>query len=320
MAETSGFFQGLWDESLTNPITKEDTGWWDRSYLAKEFMEYFALFVGNGVFVSPTNQLKVLAGQGNTVIIKQGWAFINGAFYHNDDDLILSYPVNNGVTPRRDTIRLRFSNADRNIKAYVFAGDTDIVRGENTYDLILAQTYVPAGAATIIDANIEDKRPDESVCGFVKGLLSVISTDDLFAQFTSMFNEWFDTVKDQVTGDLAIRLQQEFEEINAKFEQYQKDVLKIANDSKEEIENFVAKYFVLPNTGNMTLTFVNKQCIINDERITDDSLIDVYFDSETIQEAEDCQIYVDSYEGQIVVSATKQPAFSLKASIGVRIR
>ena len=56
MAETSGFFQAMWDDSLKNPTTEEYTGWWDRDYTANQFMKYFSLFVGNGVFVSPTNQ------------------------------------------------------------------------------------------------------------------------------------------------------------------------------------------------------------------------------------------------------------------------
>lgn len=338
MAESSGFFQAEWNETLMNPMTNEETGWWDRNYIAKQFCKYFSLFVGNGVFISPTNQLKVVAGQNNTVVVKSGWAFINGAFYYNDSDLILAFPVNNTVTPRTDTIRVRYSEETRDIKSYVITDDTELVRGENVYDLIIAEIYVAAGAVTVIDANITDTRPDETKCGFVKGLLSVVETNDLFLQFQSMFDEWFDTVKDQVTGDLAIQLQLEFEQINNEFIQYKAeyeqafedykaeyeglrdDITAIANSAVNTINTFVAKYFTIPEEGTTLLTFVNKQCIINDERITAGTLIDVYFDDDTIQEAEDCQIYVNSYDGQIVISGTKQPAFPLVATIGVRIR
>ncbi len=331
MAEFSGFFQSMWDETLYNPITKKESGWWDRPYLSSEFRKFFSLFLGNGVFVSPTNQLKVYPGQGNTIIVSPGFAIINGGFYHNDDNLVLTYQINNTVTPRRDSVRIRYSNGDREIKAVVIDSDVEPIKGENVYDLILAELYIPAGSSTIVDANVTDKRPDEEVCGFVKGLLSVVSTNDLFSQFQSIFELWFETVKDQVAGDLAIKLQLEFEEINQNFikykqdyeeafEQYKNEVNEVVNSNRNEITGFVSKYFVIPNEGTMVLTFSDKRCIINNERITADSLIDVYFTSSSIVEAEECQIYVDSYDGQIVITAGKQPATPLEAMIGVRIR
>lgn len=309
MAETSGFFQAMWDNSLKNPTTEEYTGWWDRDYTANQFMKYFSLFVGNGVFVSPTNQLKVIPGTGLSVIITEGWGFINGAWYHNDSNLEIPLVTNGTSNNRVDSIRLRYSESSRSISSAVFTGDTNIVRGGTIYDLELAEVIVTPGSATISASNITDTRPNENVCGFVKGLVEVISTDDLFSQFESIFNDWLNTVKGQVTDDLAIRLQLEFNELNQNVEDYK-------NTSQSLIENYVYNDYVI---SEQELTFVNKVCEVEDSKVTANSLIDVYFTADTIKEAEDCKIYVDSSIGKITLTAETQPSKTIKAMMRVRV-
>lgn len=327
MAETSGFFQAMWDDSLKNPTTEEYTGWWDRDYTANQFMKYFSLFVGNGVFVSPTNQLKVIPGTGLSVIITEGWGFINGAWYHNDSNLEVPLVTNGTSNNRVDSIRLRYSESSRSISSAVFTGDTNLVRGETIYDLELAEVIVTPGSITISASNITDTRTNENLCGFVKGLVEVISTEDLFSQFESLFNDWFSTVKNQVTGDLAIRLQAEFEELNqnvvlyqqnveTQIEEYNTNYQQTLNESKSLIENYVYNDYVIPE---QELTFVGNVCTVEDSKVTANSLIDVYFTSDTIQEAEDCKIYVDSSVGLITLTAETQPSKTIKALMRVRV-
>lgn len=334
MAETSGFFQAMWDDTLQNPTTQEYTGWWDRSYLAKEFMDYFALFIGNGVFVSPVNQLMVVPGVGRTVVVSPGWAFINGGWYHNDTELSLELAANGSSTNRVDSVRVRYSAADRKIKAIVLNGETGVTRGDTIWDLEIAQVITTPGFTTVSAANISDMRPDGKVCGFVTGLLEVVSAEGLFAQFQAMFEEWFVGVKDQVTGDLAIRLQQEFEELNQAVVNYQMNVeqqiteyknttdksiegiQQIATNAYNTMKAFTDADFTL---ALQTLEFVDNQCIISDERLTADSLVDVYFTADTMAAAEAAMIYVDSEDGRIVLTATTQPTSTLKARIRVRV-
>lgn len=339
MAEKSGFFQGMWDDSLMNPTTEEYTGWWDRSYIAKEFMDYFSLFVGNGVFASPTNQLKVVPGAGRTVIVSTGWAFINGGWYHNDAELVLPVLANGSSTNRADSVRIRYSAADRKISALVVNGETGVTRGDTIWDLEIAQILVPSGFTTLSESYITDMRPSEEVCGFVTGLLEVVTTQDLFSQFQAIFDEWFDTVKDQVTGDLAIRLQQEFEEINANVIEYKESTDQAIEEYQASIESTVASYqkevqssvttaqglvtdyvekdFIM---SKMVLTFTEKVCVIEDERITADTLVDVYFTSETMPAASKANIFVDSLDGQIQLTAEIQPTDTIEAIIRVRVR
>jgi hypothetical protein len=309
MSETSGFFEAQWDASLTNPITEEQTGWWDRDYLASQWQEFMQMFLGNGVFVSPVNQCKVIPGPGLTVIVTQGWAFINGSWYHNDANLVINIAQNTTLNSRIDSIKLRYSDSTRSINALGFTGETTLVRGESVYDLKLAEVTVSVGAVTISAANITDTRSNENVCGFVKGLVDVVNTNDLFSQFDTIFNNWFDTVKDQVTGDLGAKLQLEFSKLEADVEDYK-------NTAQSLIENYVYNDYTSAVTN---LTFIDKVCEVTDAKVTANSLIDVYFTVDTIQEAEDCKIVVDSEAGKIKLTAEKQPSKTIKAVFRVRV-
>lgn len=339
MAETSGFFQAMWDDSLKNPITEEYTGWWDRDYAAQSFADMFALFIGNGVFGSPTNQLKVIPGTGLNVIVTPGWAFINGTWYHNDTEKVISVPANSGSTSRIDSIKVRFTSANRESLALGFVGETSVVRTAAYYDLKLAEYVVPVGAVEISAANITDTRMNESVCGFVKGLMEVETTEDLFAQYEALFNAWFDSVKGQVTGDLAIRLQLEFTQLNDKVDQYQAQVIQDIEDYETQIANQISGYNenyqeTLDNCEQLVETyttrdfviaeqqfaFTNNVCRIEDTRITETSLVDVYFTQATINEAVRCGIYVESYNGYILLTAQRTPTSTIRGTIGVRVR
>lgn len=335
MSQTSGFFQAQWDSSLQDPTTGEYTGWWDRNYIAQQFANYFALFVGNGVFGSPTNQLRVSPGTGLNVVVSSGWAFINGYWYHNDTNLIIPIASNSGSTNRVDSIRLRYNDSSRTITALAFTGDTTNIRGATTYDIKLAEVIVPPNATSISASNITDTRPNEVVCGFVKGLMEVETTADLFAQYQAQFNAWFDSIKDQLTGDLAVRLQLEFDQLNANVLQYKADTQSqidtyntnyqqiltntqaAAQTAQSQVNDYVNKDYVIPEQA---FVFTNRVCQISDSKVTANSLIDVYFTAETIGAAEEAQIYVDSSAGTITLTATQQPSSAIRGSIRVRVR
>lgn len=205
MAESYGFFDA---EELVG-------GEFDREYLAEQFANYFKLFIGNGVFASPTNQLKVVAGTGLQIILKRGWAFINGYWYYNDDDLEIPVPPNVTAQTVNSGVFVQFNSADRTIHTVIATGRTTVDRDAPYYELKLAELSIATGTTAISDAMITDTRTNENVCGFVKGLLEgVISTDDLFAQYTAIFNEWFDHMKDQLSEDAAGNLQEQIDEID----------------------------------------------------------------------------------------------------------
>lgn len=201
MSETSGFFDA----------TELTDGTYDRAYVAQQFADYFKLFVGNGVFVNPTDQLKILSNAGMNIKMSAGWAFVNGYWFHNDTNKSFTVPANSAAGVRTDSIMIQFNLSDRSVSSVYASGRTTVNRVSPYYELKIAEITVAAGATSITDAVIKDTRSDESVCGFVKGLVDVISTDTLFQQFTTQFDEWFQQMKDQLSTDAAGKLQTEID-------------------------------------------------------------------------------------------------------------
>lgn len=227
MAESSGFFQAMMDEK---------TGDYDRKYLAREFANYFALFVKNGVFGSPTNQLRVAPGNDLSISVASGYAFIKGMWYHNDSSKNIVLVPNYTSSNRVDTVRVRMSDITRSITVDVFTGDTDLVRGEDVYDLQIATVTVKPSATSVTAADIQDTRPNQSVCGFVTQLLSVQTTEDLFAQYQSQFDQWFRKVQDTLDENTAGSLQNQIDDVVEKIKSIETSVGSIDVQSvKDEV-------------------------------------------------------------------------------------
>ena len=109
---------------------------------------------------------------------------------------------------------LRWSRSNRSISLEVKTGVAasspsapSLERSADNYELMLASIHVVAGATSIAQANITDKRPDSTVCGWVKGVVDQIDTTDLFAQYDDAFQTWFADLQSQLSGDVAANLQ-----------------------------------------------------------------------------------------------------------------
>ncbi len=172
----------------------------DRVYRAEEWAEYFASFIGNGVFPVPSNNLQVVAGSGMVVTVKAGKAWINGYFYHNTGDLSLTLPVADGVLNRIDRIVVRWDLTERLISVVVkssvpSASPTPpaLQRDADAYELCLADITTGAGVTAISQAVITDRRLDPSLCGVVAGVVDQIDT----AAFNAQLQAWFTDYKAQ---------------------------------------------------------------------------------------------------------------------------
>lgn len=172
----------------------------DRVYRAEEWAEYFASFIGNGVFPVPSNNLQVVAGSGMIVTVKAGKAWINGYFYYNTGDLSLTLPVADGVLNRIDRIVVRWDLTERLISVVVkssvpSASPTPpaLQRDADAYELCLADITTGAGVTAISQAVITDRRLDPSLCGVVAGVVDQIDT----AAFNAQLQAWFTDYKAQ---------------------------------------------------------------------------------------------------------------------------
>lgn len=213
MAEQCGFFNA----------ETGDTGDYDRVYLAQDFAKYFASFIGNGVFAKFANKLQVISTDipSMAVIVSSGQAWINGYWYENTDNMQLSIDVADGVLSRIDSIVLRWGASERTMWLTVIKGTPssqpqapEIERTGDYYDLQLATVSIPAGASSITQAEITDTRPVDEVCGWVEGVVDQIDATNLFAQFQSAFDQWFEHIKGQLSTDQAGNLQVQIDNIN----------------------------------------------------------------------------------------------------------
>lgn len=172
---------------------------YDRVYLAQHFAAYFASFIGNGVFAEHANQLQVMAlpTPQMQILVEKGQGFINGYWYENTSDMILSIDVADGVLNRIDSVVLRFGTTERNIWLAVNKGTPAInpsppaiTRSADYYELQLATINVKAGSIKITQSQISDTRMDRTVCGWVTGVVKQLDTTNLFNQFETYFSEF----------------------------------------------------------------------------------------------------------------------------------
>lgn len=182
MAVHSGFFNDVND---------------DRVYDAADFADYFASFIGNGVFPNPSTGLQVYEGSNMTTVAKPGKAWINGYYVHNDSDFIIVHDMADGALKRIDRIVAQYSTADRTINILMKKGALGtnpvappILRNADFYELVLADVMISNGLTQITQTNIIDQRLNTSLCGIVHGLVNQVDTTTIFNQYQDWFNNY----------------------------------------------------------------------------------------------------------------------------------
>lgn len=206
MAERYGFFNAV----------ETSSGVYDRTYNAEDFASYFSKFISNGVFINPTDGLKVSIQSGLKVTVKAGSAYIDGYYYELTENKTLTIPVNSSSYVQEDSVVIRLDKTNRKMSLELKQNDVSVSRTSTVKEIQLATIRKPIGASSFSPSDITDMRPYNEVCGFVTGVVQQISTSDLFSQFTAMFNEWFDGIKGQLGQDVVTSLQNQINEIKTK--------------------------------------------------------------------------------------------------------
>lgn len=186
----------------------------DRVYDADSFAEWLNKFFTTGVF---NGELQVLSSGGMVVEVQTGYANINGKvrFFDTPDSITLD-PAG-GTYPRIDTIVVERNDTNREITIeYVkgtYSGNTPTptapVRSAGVYQIVLAQIYVGAGVTEVTQANITDTRANNTLCGWVVGTVDRVDVDQMTAQVQDEIETWFDLMKNQLSEDAAIHLQEQ---------------------------------------------------------------------------------------------------------------
>lgn len=190
MAITSGFFNSVKG---------------DRKYNSGQMSAYYKGLISRGVVQNLGQGMRVYSGGGLSVNMGTGRAyFSDGKWIENDAVMVLPLAVADVTNPRIDRIVLRKDDtaAVRTCSVIIKTGTPNaspsapaLVNTDQIEEMSIAQIQIAANASMITTANITDERPNNSVCGFVTGLIDQLDTEELFAQYQAAFDAWFTSVK-----------------------------------------------------------------------------------------------------------------------------
>lgn len=195
----------------------------DRVYDADSFSEWLRPFFKTGVF---NGELQVMASSGMEVIVDTGNAFIEGKLKKFDSQTTLTIEQASANSTRIDAVVCRRNDTDRDFTLMIVKGTTVAplpVRENGIYDIVLAHITVPASAVEIKQENITDTRMNADICGWVVSNVEEVDFSQVTAQWADYianfeadelqaFNEWFDTIKGQLSTDQAGSLQLQIDE------------------------------------------------------------------------------------------------------------
>ena len=218
-------------------------GNYDRVYSSAEFSHYWALLVGNGVFMQPSTSLNVVATTPVSMSIKvlPGTGWIKGHYLtipDNSDESIV-VPVADPSFPRIDSIIMALNNNDRDMKLYVRSGTAAVSptavalqRNDDVWELELAQITLAAGAGNITQQSIRDMRTDPDRCGIVTGLIDQLDVSGFFTAAQASFDQWFEEVKAELGGDAAGNLYNRIDRLEASTTENLNNLIESLNQSQ----------------------------------------------------------------------------------------
>lgn len=183
----------------------------DRKYFTSQISYLFNALIKDGVFMHIGDHLAVKQNSNMQIMVGSGLAWFNSTWTLNDTDYPLNIEAADLLAPRIDAVVLEVneSTASRSNTIKVIKGTAATVPQKpsltNTADVhqyALAYVTVGVNATEITDANIENRVGLEG-CPFVSGILETIAIDSLISQWKAQFEEWFESVQDTLSGDVA---------------------------------------------------------------------------------------------------------------------
>lgn len=263
----------------------------DRTYNADQMSEYFDGLVSNGVYESVGGALQVLAGSGMTVNVQTGRGIINCKWLSNDSVLTLDITQAHAVLNRYTAVVLRLDIVNRLMTITTKDGTnaSSPVKPAMTNDatmveLCLAYIYVGAGVTSISQADIEDMRASSS-CGWVTGLIEQVDTSQLFLQWqtayenyynqmTAEFEQWFGALTSQLNVNTYIRKFEKNVTIATKGEDILLNMTNYTYDSADVIYVFVNGLFAEKET-DWTLDTTGATAVINLDNVEAGATINI---------------------------------------------
>lgn len=187
----------------------------DRTYNAQQMSRIFEGLITTGVYASVGNKMAVQPNDGMAIQIATGRGWFNQHWVSNDTEYIQTLEESDVILNRYCAVCVRVDDteSERSATPYFkyseFATSPDkptMERGENVNEYCLAYVYIRAGAEEITEADIEDTRGDNELCGWVTGLIEQLSTTTLFTQWSALFNDWFNNLHELINENTETML------------------------------------------------------------------------------------------------------------------
>lgn len=187
----------------------------DRVYSATQFGEMFDGLITDGIYATIGNAFAVVPGLGVQVKVRSGRAWFNKRWSVNTADLPLDLTPPDLLLPRIDAVILevdtRVFSRKNAIKAITGEPNVNpvkptLTRADGFYQYPLAWVRVDQNVETIAPSKIENNI-GKTPTPFVTGILKAITIDELWNQWEGQFDEWFSDLQAQLSGDVAVNLQ-----------------------------------------------------------------------------------------------------------------
>lgn len=229
---------------------------YDRAITSKPLRKLYSQLFSTGVMPNPSNNFQVIAGDaGMTVKVNPGFAVVQGCLKLEETTRTIEIQAASSSLDRIDTVVLRLNDEvnARICDLYVRQGipassptRPDLVRSGSVYEIGLADIFIPANTATIVQKRITDTRLDPDRCGYVSSI-SKFDTETLYLQIQNDladfklneqadFLEWFEYIKGQLSEDVAGNLQNQIGVLSNLKTEIKTDLVNAINWLKENVD------------------------------------------------------------------------------------
>lgn len=228
---------GFFDSEITG-YDEEGMPIFDRAESSDFLAEFISRIVSSGVLAAPGDCFQVVADKGMKLKIRPGFGVIRGRFAMDTKDYSLDIGTADASYKRIDRVILRANYLQRKCEIIVREGTPgtdptvpELLQPESGdyYELCLALVSVNSNQTVITQANITDTRYGKD-CGIVTQAIDHLDTSVFSAQMDQyfkdyvekserLFNEWFDSMKDQLSEDAAGNLLAIIEQVKLDIEE-----------------------------------------------------------------------------------------------------
>lgn len=207
---------------------------YDRAISSEPLRNLLHKLFTDGILPDVSTNLQVVAGTGMNVVVKAGFAIVQGCLKLEENDRTLAIQASSATNDRIDTVVLRLNSNDdqRYCDLYIREGTPatnptrpNLVRSDSVYELGLADIFVTKTITSITQSKITDTRYEAERCGVISSL-SEFDTTTIYNQVQAdlkdfkdteqaEFLAWYENIKNILDESTAGHLQSEIEATNA---------------------------------------------------------------------------------------------------------